>query len=253
MANSPIDSIIRSLIIKELPSGSTVPETDNGLDPTPKLIMEPGPESFSFRYEDNFGDGREEKYDGYADAGPGAEDSSEEIAAEIAATVPTTKEDFFTANIPNPENKTYILMFNIPFDVVVIGVTYQFGTGPGLVTGSTGEVTAGSNYEVTVSGADETSTDLVITVHLSAPFVYDFITVNIPQPENKAYIVMFNVPFEVEIVGSSGQFGAGPGSFVVPTGIVETGNNLELTISGADETTQDFVAHILTKINSEDV
>ena len=208
---TPIDSSIRKMLIKNKASATNLPDSESNLDPAPQIIMEEKPEAFSFQFEDGLGlhPDFQPQYDGYVGAGgasavigntPGVSPQPEilyqtnggdegvrgqadtinfvsdfgqisisgrtaTIELDDAAIKETTIDDFTTALVIKPTNRSYIIMFNLPFDVEVTDSVYAFGTGPGSVTlPANGTYTTGSDISFTVTGTSVASANLSVRV-----------------------------------------------------------------------------------------
>ena len=152
---APIDSSIRRLVIDPPSINPPLSDSSTDLDSSPQLIMTPGSEQFAFQFPDKLGDGREEKYEGYNDAGGGSSDP---------ASGSLTILDFITALIIKPVDRVYIVGYDVPFPVEILSTSFVFGTGPGSAAFSSGTVDTGNNIEITISGTDGTSADFSATI-----------------------------------------------------------------------------------------
>lgn len=148
MTGAPIDSSIRRMIISKKAGKHSLPDSKTDLDESPQLIMEPGDEQFAFQYDDGLGDGR----DKYPDNGTNA-----------PATVIT---DTISAHIEKPKNKTYVLSYNVPFPIKILGHSHAFGTGSGLVAFQSGTINTNGSLAITVSGVSTSpaAADLLVQI-----------------------------------------------------------------------------------------
>lgn len=96
-----------------------------------------------------------------------------------------------------------------------------------------------SGYNGAGGGGGNPSTDLSSV---------DFVTVFITKLKNQSYTVMFNIPFPVEILGTSFAFGSGPGSAIMPAaGTYPAGSTIAITLSGTTSASANFAASIKTR------
>lgn len=61
-------------------------------------------------------------------------------------------EDYIAAFIETPAAKTYVLTYQLPYDITITATASHFGTGSGTVNFPSGTIAAGSNLSVSVSG-----------------------------------------------------------------------------------------------------
>jgi hypothetical protein len=75
--------------------------------------------------------------------------------------------DYVSAFIEKPKDKTYILTYDLPYDITLAGHSHSFGTGSGTVNFQTGSLSAGRNITAIVSGLSGDAADLSIRINFT--------------------------------------------------------------------------------------
>ncbi len=73
-------------------------------------------------------------------------------------------EDYIAALIETPTVKTYILTYQLPYDITITATADNFGAGSGTVNFPSGTITEGNNVEVTLSGLSGDAADLSLRI-----------------------------------------------------------------------------------------
>lgn len=79
--------------------------------------------------------------------------------------------------------------------------------------------------------------------------ILDFITALIIKPTNRSYPVAFDLPFPVEVTGSTYNFGTGPGSVTVAPGTYFAGSTINVVVTGTTGASAELKVRISTRTN----
>lgn len=187
MAGSLIDASLRRATLLAEARGFTVPDTKPDLDPTPQIIIEGDDEEIFLDFTDRLGHSTTKKAyrnfgssfiwvhngkvqysassqsitDDLDDADPGVVPVFDEQSGKYAPLVPR---GVAAITVQVPEDRTYQLIPELPFDVQVIDTYAVAEAGPATVVFSSGSVGAGQPLEAVVSGTDGTSSYLTLQI-----------------------------------------------------------------------------------------
>lgn len=260
MTGAPIDNSIRGTILPTPDRGNVLPDSKRKLAPVAQLVMEPGVERISFKFQDGNGliDSFGNVYEGYGGAG-GA-------SISVSHTPPTSLDETNIGNADDdqilvydedqqqylpqdisyfnvirtdgsPEDDTDILVFDflqgvyVPQDITFFDIPSIFDLAviedPNLVQeGYILKANADGNFDAVDFSAE-------VNTIIETKVVTDFISGIIEVPQNRVYTLVQAMPYEIVITNVVQSRASGSATIGFPSGTIAAGNPLTITVGGA--------------------
>jgi hypothetical protein len=271
-----IEASLRRPQIAAKDPGGVVADSKPTKAQNPQLVMEPGVVRPAFKFDDGGGltDSFGNVYEGYDRAGGSSVIVNQDPPKSVSGSILDNANDkdlivydgadelykprpiSFFEEVPLTEVATPddfdILVYKTStglwefepvtfFDIAVIDSAQVVDDGDFLIANASGQFLS-VNFEDAVAQIQDDNFDGFFTTAIAASKISDFISGIIQTPQNRAYTVVRDLPYDIEITSSSTS---GPSSVSFPSGIISAGDPVSITISGASGS-EEFLSFQIT-------